>query len=134
MILVFQINNKGEILFIYETQSDSLSLSTGNLFDQKWHNIILYQTGGNLGDEFGLYVDGQKKDFQKMGKEKKEVVKFFISTIYNGNIDDFRIYNFSISENQAKAIYNSGEMTVDKVLTENGKEFEPTHHFVMTKK
>ena len=110
---------------------DQDALKTDAINDNKWHHILFCQHGGNVGDEVSLFVDGVFQSSFTLSKEKNDIEKFFINTKFSGQLQDFRIYDFVLSQNQINAIFHNGEICTEKKLSDGQQDFEPITHFII---
>ena len=123
-------HNKGQILFKHVETGDCGTISTGYIYDQRWHHVVWYQNGGKKGNEIGLYVDGKRKEKCKLEKDKTNTVKFYIPEL-DGDMEDMRIYNIMLNSAQIKAIYNNGKPNTERILNDGSRDFEPLHHWII---
>ena len=65
-----------------------------------------------------------------MDRKKDAKVKFLIPD-FNGEMQDMRIYDSVLAQEQIDAIYNDGTPNVEKVLFDGTNAFEPIHHWVI---
>jgi hypothetical protein len=121
--------DKGGYRFRYSARGGCNALSTGKINDGKWHWTAFYQTGGNKGDEIGIYVDGEKIKSCNTESAKKKTIRFLINN-FNGKLQDIRIYDAALSKPQMSAIYNDDTMTLTSRLEVNGETFIPKYHLV----
>lgn len=68
--------------------------------------------------------------FEKELQETKTTeTKFFIGTKFSGMMNDYRIYNTTLSAQQIALIYNNGNMHFLPELNLNGQKFAPVQHY-----
>ncbi len=115
----------------YERESSNNFIKTGNIFDTTWHHVIFYQNKSEPGNEYGIYIDGKKKDSRIFKNKNEGEVKLLISTLFRGRMQDVRVFNYILTNNQVKAIYNNGEITTAEELFDGKKMFKPFKHFTV---
>jgi hypothetical protein len=110
------IDNSGKAKVFFDGSSSNALLGTTNLNDGNWHHILAQ----NNGDTTYLYIDGQ------LDAQQAETL-FTLSApnanakIYlglslgnanqlNGNIDDLKLYNISLAQNDITTLANRGEL------------------------
>jgi hypothetical protein len=120
---------KGGFRFRYSAKGPCSVLSTGKINDNTWHWLALYQEGGKPGDEIGIYVDGSVLEICSLETEKNVSARF-LTNVFNGYVQDIRIYDAVLTEPQLQAIYNKGEITLDSRLTAENEIFIPRYHLV----
>jgi len=83
----------------------------GNYANGQWHNIIGVATTTTM----YLYVDGTLKGSQSVGTGTDATYGAEIGSrtggtgyLMNGQIDDVRIYNYPLTSEQVKTVYNNG--------------------------
>jgi Concanavalin A-like lectin/glucanases superfamily len=113
----------GEIRFRYAANGKGHVTLTGNVNDGKWHQISYYHSGGQIGSEYGLAVDGKLVSQQLIPTSKDIKIKFkFLK--FDGQLADFRIYSELLSGGQLKKIFNNGKIDPNMKLN----EFDPVVH------
>ena len=122
------IEKEGSYTFSY---NNKLGLNTGKLNNDKWHHIIWQQSGSKLNDKFSLFVDGKKIGEKPISVEKTDRVRLLISVLFQGQMQDMRVFNFELNEAQIKAIYNNGQFVLTEELIANGEKFSPNAHFTV---
>lgn len=89
------------------------------LIDDQWHHVAVVLDGGNT-DDIRLYVDGQIEAASGLvqriiNTSAANTVKIGVFTdtqrYFNGLIDDVRIYDRALSENEVLALYQIPEPT-----------------------
>ena len=121
--------DSGGFRFRYKSKGTCSSVSTGKINDRTWHWVALYQTGGDVGDEIGVYVDGKKVDNCRATSTKSALSRFLINR-FNGKIQDVRIYESVLSPSQISAVYNNNKITLSSQLYVQGEGFMPKYHLV----
>ena len=104
-------NNK--LYFENRADGDSLSITTDNSYnDNLWHHVIItVDTSTKIGK---MYIDGHYiKSDSYTGNILNHNTNLTIggrSTAYryNGQLDDIRIYNYALTPEQVKTVYNNG--------------------------
>jgi 4-amino-4-deoxy-L-arabinose transferase-like glycosyltransferase len=119
----------GGFRFRYGKRGRCSAIVTGYINDNTWHSVALYQEGGKKGDEIGVYVDGRLSDSCRLKTAKKKKARF-LTNVFNGRVQDIRIYNTALTEPEIQAIYNSHEITLSSRLTAAGETFVPRYHLV----
>ncbi|MCP4606579.1 MAG: hypothetical protein GY847_39735 [Proteobacteria bacterium] len=112
--------------------SGNVHLKTGPLDDGRWHHIALYQTNGDVGGRFGLYVDGKSKGKRTISHARTKKVALAVRK-FAGVLSDFRIYDFPLSKSQIKAIFNNGSGTTETQLVVEDSKFSPVQHWNLEK-
>ncbi len=93
-------------------------IDTSPFLDGNWHHLALWRSGGTV----GAFVDGVDIGLGQFGEEQNldanemftGTTSFTIGNQADGNagfpglIDDFRIYDIALSQQEAAAIYNNG--------------------------
>jgi 4-amino-4-deoxy-L-arabinose transferase-like glycosyltransferase len=118
-----------QMVLAFEYKVSGRGVETNPLKNGQVHHIVWYQTGGNIGDEYGVYCDGKLVEKSKTTIRKSELVKFYISTKFKGNIGDVRIYDFALKPEQVEKIYNKGKFSDQSVLQINGEFIYPVQHY-----
>lgn len=121
-------DNKG-LLFRYEENIEASGIYSGNINDSKWHHVVWYQSGGSKGSEFGLYIDGIMKESKILKNDKTDITKFFISKLFAGMMQDIKIYDFALSEQQVKVVFENQDAN-KKVLYVEENNFEPVQNYI----
>jgi hypothetical protein len=114
----------------FQATAKGLSLETGVLFDQSMHHVTWYYSGGQTGDETGLYIDGKKQSPQQLSTTMKGMAKFLVSGAFKGQVRDLRFYGFPLTEKANTAIYNKGTITTEPNLFDGERYFRTRKHFV----
>lgn len=102
-------NNQGKIA-IRHNNDIQLGLSTKTYADNLWHHVTITRND-NL-DKVKLYVDGDlDKTFGDI--TYTNTGNFYIGSsgstrYFPGQIDDVRIYNYALTPQQVKTVYNNG--------------------------
>lgn len=124
-----------ELVFNYRLpDKDTTILHTGNELLGRWIHVVWYQQSKENNYECGYYINGEKKKTISFNDTIKTWSKFIINKAFNGQSDDFRLYDFALTPKQIKVIYNSGKITTEPELTAEGKMFKPKNHFFVQKK
>ncbi len=118
----------GGFRFRYEGRGKKSTISTGRINDKKWHHMVFYQDGGKKGDRYGLFIDGERTSTKTVPKTRKAKVKIRVLN-FKGKMEDLRIYNFALSQEQVHQIYNKGKGTLDTKLKVDESEFAPIQHW-----
>ena len=120
--LSFANNITKNLLFKYNNTGDSVKI--GINADSQWHHIVWYQSGGNVNNEFGLYIDGQLTRSKKKSDLTQNIIKFKVNPYFNGVIDDIRIYKFVLEKPQISAIMAVQKKKKTEKLSADNKIFE----------
>ena len=105
-------------------------LKLDNIYDEKWHHIVLYKMQAIKGNKYGITIDADK-DIQNIFSNKIDgEVQLLISGLFKGQMKDVRVYNEVLTKNRINAIYNKGEITNEAELWDGEKYFSPVKHFV----
>ena len=119
-----------EPLFLFLSNNKNVvNLNFSILADNKWHHVVWYQEGGNINDDFGLIVDGQANEKQQHNSKLLELVKFKINTNFKGEIDDIRIYDFVLDNEQVTEIIKNKDNKNSDKLYVNEIEFKTLFHW-----
>ena len=114
---------RGGLRFRYASGGTGSVLNTGYIHDGKWHHIIWYQKGGLPGSEWGLFIDGKLLSKAKLPVRKK-AMPIVRQQDFDGEMEDFQIFNYALSAAAAEELYETGRM--DKVELQNdGSTTEP---------
>jgi 4-amino-4-deoxy-L-arabinose transferase-like glycosyltransferase len=109
--------------------NEDLYIKTDTLSKTEYSNIVIQSYSEN-DDQYLKITVNNTNEYKTILPEKKQTQeKFFISTIFPGDMNDVRIYNFMLSEEQKKVVYNSGVMTPESELKSEGEVFIPAEHF-----
>jgi hypothetical protein len=111
----------------YEKEIDDLKINA--IYDGNWHHIVIYKTPASSGNNYGAVIDGSIKTEKQFGNKRMGEVQLLISTLFNGQMQDFRIYNMVLTDSQIQAIYNNGNITNVEDLWDGEKVFKPIKHF-----
>lgn len=92
------------------------SISTGaTVNDNQWHNIItVYKRNGNLTKYIDGKIDSTPVDISSSSSTSVNTNNEFIvgggvsTQFFGGLIDDVRIYNYALTSEQVKQVYNGG--------------------------
>jgi hypothetical protein len=114
--------------------NDQDVLRAKEINDNRWHHILFCQQGGNKGAAVSLFVDGVFRNSFVLSKEKNDIEKLLINTEFAGQLQDFRVYTFVLSQNQINAIFNNGTICLQKQLFDGHENFSPIVHFVIKTK
>lgn len=115
----------------YAASGPCHALSTGYVNDGKWHLIALYQTGGQKGSEYGIYVDNERRGTCTVPKDKSGETRFLVNQ-FVGTVQDIRIYLTPLSASQLETIYNKGTPILQTALTTDSGDFTPAYHLINT--
>jgi concanavalin A-like lectin/glucanase superfamily protein/uncharacterized protein DUF2341/fibrinogen beta/gamma subunit family protein len=79
--------------------------------DNNWHHIVVVQNGTTA----TMYIDGQEKDSETVSAIGSSagsinIGRYDSSYYFSGKIDDVQIYNYALSADQIKEVYNGGAM------------------------
>lgn len=95
-------------------------ISSTKIANNKNHHIVWFQEGGNPGDKFGLYIDGKIETENKLKTKISNLIKFRYNLKSRAFINDIRIYNFVLNENQVAAIIkDNGNLNSTKLKADN---------------
>ena len=91
--------------------------SSKNYWDNLWHHVVLNKKNAIDGE---LWVDGVLKDISTIAKVVNNIdlmIGYMASEdsspdFWPGKIDDIRIYNRAISEDEIQALYNPGKKQI----------------------
>lgn len=119
------------ILCFEAKYSETDRLNTPILNNNQWQHILLRHRGGNVQDQIDLFIDGTRCDTMHLSKDKSGAEKFFINTRFQGQMQDFRIYDFALSQSQINAIFNAGEIQMESILFDGEKNFRPVSYFTV---
>lgn len=108
--------DRGGLRFRYASNGAGSVLTTGRIHDGKWHHVVWYQKGGTIGSEWGLFVDGKlvSKAQVPVKKSGTPIVRL---KEFEGEMEDFEIFERAVSENEVAEIYGTGR--IDKVSLED---------------
>ncbi len=115
-------------------KEDTTIIYTDNEMLGKWLHVVWYQKENENNYECGYYINGEKKKSITYNDTIKTWSKFAINKAFNGQSDDFRVYDFALNPKQIDAIYNTGKITTKPELTADGEIFKPKNHFFIQKK
>ncbi len=121
---------RGGFFFRYSDSGECAGLETGVVNDKKWHHIVWYQTGGSIGDEYGLFVDGKLKATCRVPIDKFGTVNFYMSN-FDGRMQDMRIYDQSLSEDEVSAIFNKIDLVSAKPNKNPDYDLTPIERWVV---
>ena len=119
----------GGLRFIYAKDGADKAACTGPINDDTWHHLVWYQAGGETGAEWGLFVDGQKLEPRQVPTPRDAVIDFKTLT-FKGAIEDLRVYDFALSQDQVSALFNNGQGTLATTLGPDGAKFTPSEHWL----
>lgn len=115
----------GKALFVADGGVISIGKISDSTFnDNKWHHIVgVYAgaTGKIIESQFAIYVDGvlistQKSSTGSANAPINNLTNILIGAhqvwssggLFNGSIDDLKIYNRAVNSTEVKALYNEG--------------------------
>lgn len=112
--------------FQFKTRSqdykgDGISILNGydytSIQQGAWHHIAFVVSQNETENALSLYVDGVLSDKQNWRYSESTAIKFQLGNnsegIVNFKMDNFRLYNRSLTKNEVKMIYNS-EKKIDQ--------------------
>ena len=123
----FSPNTGSESRFVMKNGGDEQILSADKL-STGWHHVSV--TISN--EEVALYIDGVKKAMSTTMTIRPYDIKpklnyigrsqFAVDPLFNGYVDDFRIYNYALSSDDVTKLYNGEEPTSIKktMIMESG--------------
>lgn len=123
----FSPNTGSESRFVMKNGGDEQILSADKL-STGWHHVSV--TISN--DEVALYIDGVRKAVSTTMTIRPFDIKpklnyigrsqFAVDPLFNGYVDDFRIYNYALSSDDVAKLYNGEEPTSIKtsMIRESG--------------
>jgi hypothetical protein len=117
---------KGSIRIAY---NDKDVIYTENIADTNWHHIVWYQESGEKGANFGVLVDGEPTAEIQLSKSAGALVKFKVNKLFDGFLDDIRIYNFVLNKNQTAVIMSSRGIPNTQELMSEGESFSALFHW-----
>lgn len=129
--IFLHFTNTDGVLFLEVKYGDKDCLRSQVTNASQWHHVLLRHHGGIKKDQVDLFIDGTLYDTIFLTENKTGVEKFLINTKFNGQMQDFRIYDFTLSQNQINAIFNNGEMQMESKLYDGKKPFQPIGHFTV---
>ncbi len=121
---------KGSLIFQYEDGGNCAYVKTPRINNEKWHHITWYQTGGSVGDEYGIYINGKPYEKCRIPREKNGTVAFKMPN-FTGRLQDMRIYDFALSERQINAVYQKKDLTSEKSYADPSMNFEPINRWTV---
>jgi hypothetical protein len=96
-------------------------VATGKtLNDNQWHNIIgVFERTGGVNDKIHIYVNGKlintyssvPSGWNITSNQNLLVGQYGGNGYFNGQIDDVRIYNYALTSEQVKTLYNNGAVS-----------------------
>jgi subtilisin family serine protease len=103
----------GGFRFRYADSGDGHVISTPVVNEGGWHHIVWQQDGGSVGSTYAVYVDGEIVAAKTVPTSKYAVVPFRIARggsagYYNGTLDDVRIYDRALTEEEISQLYLMG--------------------------
>ncbi|MBU0576856.1 LamG domain-containing protein, partial [Patescibacteria group bacterium] len=86
--------------------------TTSNTNDNNWHMLTIIRSGNN----FRIYFDGKQENTTTgsaslgtgASNPKMGYATHTAGEAHQGQIDDVRIYNYALNDNQVKTLYNQG--------------------------
>lgn len=118
----YYFSNKESMQFVWENVSDDLNkISSGTINDSIWHFVT-----GNVNNDtanISLYIDGLIVNSTVIGELNRDGVSALIlgEDIGNGlegNLDELRVYNRTLTSTEITEIYNSGRVANSSLTTE----------------
>jgi len=125
-IIKFEETDNG-LRIRYAKEGANAFVETNNIRDDNWHLFAFYQQSDQKGSEYGIYIDGRKIDSKNIPFERDELVKFKVNTRFRGGLNEIRIYDYVLSENQILSVYNNGVATAKNKLIADDRYFEPIY-------
>lgn len=116
---------------IYNSNNQLISESLTK--NQNYHVVFQHITNEKK-QEASLWIDGEQQKNIVFDKLKNKHQKLLISTNFKGFMNDLRIYDTRLNQEQINVIYNNGEMILDRELECEGVEFKPVQHFTYNSK
>jgi hypothetical protein len=114
--MFFTPNNGKEARFVMKNNGNEQILSADKL-STGWHHISVAISGDNV----ALYIDGEMKASSSTITIRPSDIRprlnyigrsqFSADPLFYGYIDDFRIYNYALSSEDVKKLYNGEEPT-----------------------
>ena len=114
-VLIAKHGHLNKVVFVIQNSGDDLRYESKNeLFDDAWHHLVWSISKDN---EWKIYIDGVLEYFDDKVRRAKNIpninfTKQFLGKssypqdgLFNGNIDDFRIYTRVLSDNEAVLMY-----------------------------
>lgn len=129
--ILLQFNPVDDSLLFEATYEETNRLKTSVFNNNQWHHILLRHYGGNIQDKVDLFINAEKRDTIFLTQSKIGFEKFFINTKFNGKMQDFRIYDFALSQSQINSVFNNGEIRTESKLYDGEKPFQPVGHFTV---
>ena len=107
-------STKGNGIGVYVTESSSSVSTVSSSLDDDWHMITFIKSG----DQMKLYFDGVLKDTNTINTPVYVDHGFIIGAnindgykdpeyFFNGLLDEIRVYNYALSSNEIKDLYES---------------------------
>jgi hypothetical protein len=105
----FDFNDSGYGVWVYWMGGGSPNIrTTTTYYDNKWHHIIFLRNGNNA----KLYIDGNYINNTTDSSSINITGNLYIGGLggvpFSGLIDDVRIYNYALTSEQVKQVYNGG--------------------------
>jgi hypothetical protein len=121
------INEKGEMNWHFSNQdNDSSKVQIPN---NEINHVVLYSSGGNTGNTYGIILNGEKAFESKLLKPEKTLLKFKVNPQFTGYLNDIRLYPFVLNSEQINEIIRTkGRFGSDKLLSD-GVEFSTLFHW-----
>lgn len=127
-------SNGSEMRFVMNNGSGEEVLSTSVLVENEWHHIaVTISSEGNGNTTATLYVDGEatatKADFTINPAVIAPSIAYVgrsmfpVDPLFTGYIDDFRVYNYALTEEEVKEIIGD----LDEQSKDVTDEYEDTH-------
>ncbi|MEN8120035.1 MAG: glycosyltransferase family 39 protein [Bacteroidota bacterium] len=123
----------------YENQQKSLLIKHGkdtlnilkinNIENRKQNHVVYYQTGGKKGDKFGVFVNGRKVIEKTFKNNISDLVKIKVNPFFKGIIDDIRVYDFVVNNQQIDIIMRYKGQKKSNILYTGNKKFETLFHW-----
>jgi hypothetical protein len=114
--------------FRYAGSGKDHTLFTGPINDGKWHHLVWYQESGRQDATWGLFVDSKKQPLRTIREARDEIVHFATKT-FQGRMEDLRIYDFALNQEQVNAIYNNGSGTLETIIEVAEGDLKPVQHW-----
>jgi len=115
------------LLFKYNSKKDYIK--TNVIKDNNLHHFVWYQTGGNINDKFGVFVDGKKLYEKSLTEHTGSFAKFKINKKFTEYINDIQIYDLPLDQEQVKdIILNKDNLNFTKIFV-NGEEHIPLYRW-----
>ncbi len=114
-------------LFIEYLNEPQIVIENSRTISDEWHHMTLYKKTNN--NELGLYIDGQLIKSKIIKELISGIIKFKVNPVFNGQINDLRIYDFVLNPNQIQTVIQNVNSVNSEVLISDDIEFRTLYHW-----